>query len=464
MKTRDNIYLRIFLPFSFSLIFITLVAWWGANELLYRAMENRLSRQIQQTANLLSEGKLPLTRPLLAQLSELLDANVFLLADDNRIILSADNSFASQLNQLIQSVILRRNQQQTHGLSVHKIELNGQPYMFAFKTVDDGSKKYKGIVVLASTSQMQAKAAETGYRLVLIVISILLLLAWLGHRNARKITAPISELAQMAEEIAAGNREIQSHIKQKNEIGDLAQALNSMTLKLKNYEQELVQKSRLEIVGSLAAKVAHEIRNPLTAIKLQIQMLQENANDTQQSGLRSVASEIRRLELIVSTALDQSKPVRLNYAFFNPNQLIEEFVELFKPQMAHRGVEVQVSLQHLPDVALDRNRIIQVITNLVMNALDELKTGGVIRLSSACSQDDKFVEITIEDSGKGIPLEKRTQIFQPFATEKSDNMGLGLSICKEIIELHHGEILISQSQLLGGAKFVIKLPIKQDKV
>lgn len=439
-----------------------LIGWLVATELSYRTLENRLSQQLQHSASMLAAGKLPITKPLLEQLANLLKAELFLFSNAKTVTnLAVEDKLAVQLTEYLRKKSLEIRNEET---LIEKIKFHDASFILVYKKVTGSNPRFNGIAALAPLNDIQRDVKSAAFNLGGIVLIVLLIFAWFGHRNARKITSPISELAQMAEKIASGDREIQSQIRQENEIGGLAQALNLMTLKLKNYEQELVQKSRLEIVGELAAKVAHEVRNPLTAIKLQIQLLQEDAANEQKVSLQQVANEIRRLELIVSTTLDQTKPVELDFSLINPNEVIKEFVDLFKPQLKHRGIEIRMLLHDLPCVQLDKNRITQVITNLVINAADELKSGGVIQLGSTYLENDRSIKIIIEDSGKGILQEKRTQIFKPFSSEKSHNMGLGLSICKEIIELHAGAIDISQSQQLGGAKFVIVLPVKKQGV
>ena len=145
-----------------------------------------------------------------------------------------------------------------------------------------------------------------------------ILLAWFGHYFTRGISRPVSDLASMADRIADGERDISSDYTANNEVGQLAGALNGMAQRLTVYESKLARQSHLEGLGDLAARMAHEVRNPLTALKMQLQLLQERVPRDEGERVSRLLDEIRRMELIVDSALTLGAPLQLNRSQVNP--------------------------------------------------------------------------------------------------------------------------------------------------
>ena len=253
---------------------------------------------------------------------------------------------------------------------------------------------------------------------------------------------------------ADGERDFSIDTSEHNEIGVLARALTGMAEKLQDYESELARQSRLSGLGDLAARMAHEVRNPLTAIKMQLQLLEERVDDADRDRIRKVLAEIRRLELIVESTLVLGGPLNLQFASVEPALLVGEVVELLRPALDHRGIALHAELGALPTTVMDADRIKQVLLNLINNAADELTQGGVIRISGPTPAEGGSIEIAVEDSGPGVDaIRAAEQSAKPFS------LGLGLTISQEIVDSHGGDLLIGESAELGGACFTIRLPV-----
>jgi signal transduction histidine kinase len=200
--------------------------------------------------------------------------------------------------------------------------------------------------------------------------------------------------------------------------------------------------------------MAHEVRNPLTAIKMQLQLLEERVDEEDRDRIQKVLGEIRRLELIVESTLVLGGPLNLQLTPIEPAALVDEVVALLRPALEHRGISLVAKLGTLPTTAMDADRIKQVLLNLINNAADELSHGGVIRISGTASVDEDSLDIAIEDSGPGIDeLRATEQSAKPFS------LGVGLTISREIVDRHGGKLLIGKSTDLGGACFTIRLPV-----
>jgi two-component system sensor histidine kinase HydH len=240
----------------------------------------------------------------------------------------------------------------------------------------------------------------------------------------------------------------------------LGDALNAMAARLADYEREVAEQSRLVTLGNLAARVAHEVRNPLTAIKLQVQLLGESLDESGREKVARLLDEIGRLELVVSRTLAMGRPAQLEPAANDLNALVEEVTALMRPQFTHQGIRVDTRLDSVPVTVLDGDAIKQVLLNLLTNAADELGHGGSIVVRTAWDNADRQVVLRVEDSGAGVIAERQQGLFSPLASKKDTGFGLGLALCRELVALHGGTIEAGRSRELGGACFTVRLPIR----
>jgi signal transduction histidine kinase len=242
------------------------------------------------------------------------------------------------------------------------------------------------------------------------------------------------------------------------QVEDVVQALQQR-------EREVLRAEQLAAVGRLAAGVAHEIRNPLTSIKMLIQAGREEAAraGTASNGglpvedLPVIEREVRRIERSLQSFLDFARPPQLVREPVDLREVPDEVISLVRPRAAKQGVQVRFERPDVPVMAeADADQLRQVVLNLVLNALDVMAGGGalVIRLRPA---ENGRVELSVTDTGPGIAAEILPQLFQPFASNKETGIGLGLSVSKRIVE-GHGGTLRGQNRPEGGACFAVRLP------
>ncbi len=231
-------------------------------------------------------------------------------------------------------------------------------------------------------------------------------------------------------------------------------------------EAQLRRAESLASLTTLAAGVAHEIKNPLGAISIHIQLIKKaalggNAVDptTLERHLVVVDEEIERLNKIVVDFLFAVRPMDVQLIETDPGELVREVADFMGPEAERSGVALAVEIDEgLPRVLLDRRFMKQAILNLVKNALAAMPGGGKLGLSAHKGEDE--VEISVEDSGVGIPEEDLAKIFEPYFTTKENGTGLGLTITFKIVKEHRGEISVSSRQGQGSV-FTISLPVPQ---
>lgn len=232
---------------------------------------------------------------------------------------------------------------------------------------------------------------------------------------------------------------------------------------------KLVQADKLVLLGQLSAGVAHEIRNPLAAVNLNLQLLQRRiAEDAPEySYIKTALQGVERIHRIVEVTLNFSKPTIPDVQKLNLNSLVPQTLDLVATVLKRKEITVDLQLdENLPLVAADAKQIQQVFINLITNAGDSISSKGTITIHTYTESSTKYNEghyavAAISDSGCGIPPEDLSKIFNPFFTRKPDGTGLGLPITQRILHQHNG-IIDVQSTVGEGTTFYIKLPIPRE--
>lgn len=229
--------------------------------------------------------------------------------------------------------------------------------------------------------------------------------------------------------------------------------------------ERMKERDRLAALGEMAAGLAHEIRNPLGAIKGAAQFLVPSGRDGDDEWLQVIVEEVDRLNGVVTQFLDYSRPLKSTLAPTDVNDVLERTAKLVRAELPE-NVELQVEPgQRLPRVQTDAEQLKQVLINLFRNAVQAMPGGGRIVITTAIADEGlrlhrppETVEIHVRDSGPGIPEEHRENIFVPFFTTKEKGTGLGLAICQRLIRHHGGSISLLATGPGEGAEFVIRLP------
>jgi len=266
----------------------------------------------------------------------------------------------------------------------------------------------------------------------------------LGHSIAR----PIEELASRARSLTGRGDETLGPAKGGGpELAQLVDALNRMLDTLRRSE-------RLAVMGRLAAGVAHEIKNPLSAMKMTVQMLREEKPAGEREPFDLILREIERLDLVASELSAAARPgppvrepVRLDRA-------VGDVLDLLARQLGHLRVDLERRIDAPAEVTGDGDRLKRAAMNLVLNGAQAMPQGG--RLTVALERAGGRVRFTVSDTGTGVPPDLRDRIFEPFVTGRPDGVGLGLTLTKRIVEDHGGRIGFESSD--RGSTFWIELP------
>jgi len=221
-----------------------------------------------------------------------------------------------------------------------------------------------------------------------------------------------------------------------------------------------IQNNKLLILGKLAASIAHEIRNPLSAIKLEIESMRMSAVESDgelHESLISCMEATERIDNIIRTTLDFSRKNTRVTNNVDLNRICSQTIDLLSAQAnKQKSLLIFRPKENLPTIRLNKNKVLQVTVNLVTNALDAVKENGKIKLQIKTNHNGAIV-LEVSDNGIGIKEEDKPKIFADFYTNKKGGTGLGLGVCKMLIEEQGGEIGF-ESKEGKGSKFYIQFP------
>jgi signal transduction histidine kinase len=245
------------------------------------------------------------------------------------------------------------------------------------------------------------------------------------------------------------------------QMQSLMREIELMVERLHQREREVLRAEQLAAVGQLAAGVAHELRNPLTAVKMLVATSREDleARGVEAEDLEIIEQEIQRLERSLQAFLDFARPPKMQRRRLDLSTVIAQALALLSGRARKQEVRVDYEAPEQPVwVEADGEQLRQLLINLAMNALDVLPQGGILTLKVVLLQlDQPFVEIHVSDTGPGIPKDLLPRLFQPFVSGKETGLGLGLVVSRRIAE-EHGGYLWAMNQLQGGASVILRLP------
>ncbi len=224
-------------------------------------------------------------------------------------------------------------------------------------------------------------------------------------------------------------------------------------------ERQLYRSEELAAIGELSAGIAHEIRNPLVAITNSVSLLMDETDISEEGKqlLEIVKEETHHLAAIVDDFLQFAKPKKPTYHEEDINQLIRDVIKRYKDWQEKKIQWIEEIDESIPKIHVDRHQIQQVLTNLILNSIDAMEDNGILTIKTEKPADNR-IKITIMDSGAGIAHDELSKIFQPFYSTKEKGTGMGLAICRRIINNHYGDILVD-SELGMGSTFTILIPL-----
>lgn len=278
--------------------------------------------------------------------------------------------------------------------------------------------------------------------------------------HVRGVLLPLAKVTARARVVAEGDLTPRPVVATPDEIGELAAAFEAMVAAIARANEQIVATERLATIGKMAAHVTHEIRNPLSSMALNVEMLEEELQgheDEARSLLRAVKHEIERLSALSAQYLSVARQRPSTLEQEDLGALVTAAADFMRPELRRQQVEIRVDVgTGIPAVLVDAAQIRQALFNLIRNAREAMPQGGRVTVSVRAGEGGG-ADVLVDDEGGGISPEARTRLFEPFFTTKGKGTGLGLAITSRIVQVHGGTITC-EPRAPRGTRFRIHLP------
>jgi signal transduction histidine kinase len=328
-----------------------------------------------------------------------------------------------------------------------------------------------------SLQGMHQEIARTRWQIAGFVVLGILVGSLASILLARRIARPIQAIMQGVAAVGRGDFGSRIEVVSGDELGQLSKAFNEMSTQLarvRDLEERLRRADRLAALGTMAAGIAHDIRNPLTSILIfsQLMSLHHDDPDVREKFNRVVPRELERVQAVIEDMMELARPATMHREPVSINELLTQVLELYEGQASGQSIKIVREYdQDLPLCMADRKRLHRCFSNIVSNALQAMPSGGDLSLRTSLAsttllpnpghvdpRPEPAVRVVISDTGQGIPADRLSRIFDPFFTTKEKGMGLGMAITHRIVEDHKGTIDVQSEEGLGTT-FTVHLPL-----
>lgn len=330
------------------------------------------------------------------------------------------------------------------------------------------SKGYQGyaqmgwsILIFQNTAKAFLPVRTLWILFTVVVIATLLLAFLTSHWVSGRIARPLSRFTRWVREVRYFEKQAPPHFGGTQEVRELESAFGHMLQELEHYRNQVIQAAKLAVVGEMAAIMAHEVRTPLGILSTSAQWLQRERNLSPEGKemAQFILDESARLNRLVTMLLECARPKEPQMRKHNVHEIIQRAVDLLTVQANKKNLCIE---QHLaaenPIIRCDAELLTQVFLNLIHNAIQLVPSDGLICIRTKNGLNNVSVEIA--DNGPGIAAEDYQRLFDPFFTKREGGVGLGLTVTRQIVIAHEGEISAGASEW-GGACFAIVLPVNQ---
>jgi signal transduction histidine kinase len=407
----------------------------------------------------------------LAKLSTVFKTDLFVFDSDGFLIASsrpklfAYGLIGEHMNAQAMDALLGKNQ----SYFSHQDQIGKLNYRSAYLPITNEALKQIGFINLQLFGQQEAyeQQIESFFKAAINVFVLLLAISvFIALVVSNWLIGPLQVVARSVRNLELGKNNQKISYQNDDEIGALVKAYNEKLAELEQAAQQIARSERESAWRDLAQQIAHEIKNPLTPMKLNIQHLlrkmeteDADANDLAQKSLPSLIEQIDALARMANEFARFAKLPEPHFERLELNGFLDQAITLFDEDQAR--IHFQPNNKQLW-VSADKDMLNQVFHNLLLNAKQATDNTAEAQISVKASVEEDSVEIAIEDNGIGIDAEQQERIFTPYFTTKSSGSGIGLSVVRQIIEKHNGSIRF-ESRPGKGTTFYIRLKLLSER-
>jgi len=475
---RTRIFLAMIMLVVIASILIALVAIYQYNEQTKDYHKGRLVRKEnairtsfdielqRRTTYPVEEEFLPLIfKDKIYDISDINQLDILIFNLDGKLQLSSSSSFTKDTTNydISKRILTQLEENEGHRVVVEDETPSGIKYQSSYTYINDNKYKPIGILhlhYLKDNTFQEEELKEFLARLAYVYLLMLLIAIGIAYLVSKYITQSIKTVSQKMTETALGKRNEKIILQDASlEIYNLVNAYNKMVDELGESAVKLARSEREQAWREMAKQVAHEIKNPLTPMRLTVQSFEQrfDPNDAAikskiEEFSKSLIQQIDTMSSIASAFSNFAEMPKQNSEELNVIEVVKLALDIFYEEYIHYFHDEDVLI-----AKLDKTQLIRIITNLVKNAIQSTENKENPKIEVKVIQEDGNIIITVADNGKGIAEEDKSKIFEPKFTTKSSGMGLGLAMVKNIIEAYGGNITFV-SEIDKGSVFTVHIP------
>jgi signal transduction histidine kinase len=448
---------RVVIPVVVVALITTSLAAFVSLSLIRRALEARVASQLASAAVAISRSDFALNQTILSRVKEITGAEVVTYTLDGTVLASTVSG--ASRGPLLATVSADRSivSAPPGETVVRQTTCAGVPCFVAYRrlpTVPDAV-----IALVEEASELNAATRAITRTIILSAAVGLIALVLVGQLVARRVTKPLDRLVAFTREVSGGSAGRRAPVGD-DEIGTLAAAFNDMLARLEAAQDAAVRSEKLALAGLLSARIAHDIRNPLSSLRMEAQLLRSRVPGAEgQTMLQAVLHDVEQIESVVRGLLEVARPGEVTLGPTQLNDVVRQVLDHLALQLNHRNVAIEPDLDaSIPPIPLDSQRFKQALLNVIANANDAMPNGGTLTVSTRAAEDGSTVRLDICDDGAGVDPALLERVFDPFVSSKREGVGLGLVNTKSIVESHGGRVRLTPRRPKGTC-VTISLPV-----
>jgi two-component system, NtrC family, sensor kinase len=447
---------RIVIPVVLAALVTTSFGAYVSLTLTRRALETRMVTQLAGAAAAVSRGDFAVNGAVLARVKEIVGADILTYSLRGEVL--ASTATGARRAELFATVSADQSiaSASPDRPIVKRTTCGAVPCYIAYTRVPTATDTI--VAVVEEASELNA-ATQAMQRTILVSAALgALVLMLVSQLVAARVTRPLARLVAFTRNVEDGSTERMAAAGN-DEIGTLAAAFNDMLDRLDHARQAVVRSEKLALAGLLAARVAHDIRNPLSSLKMQAQLLRSRVPTNEgQAMLAAVLHDVDQVESVVRGLLELAKPGEVNARPTRLEDVVRDVLEHLRLQLTHSRIAVSEDLSAVsPLIPLDAQRFKPALLNVIVNALEAMPSGGTLTVTTKAADDRASVSLVVCDDGIGVDPAILDNVFDPFVSSKREGVGLGLVNTKSIVERHGGSVHLAPRSPRGTC-VTISLP------
>lgn len=454
MSFRLRLHHRIVIPFAIVALVAISASAVLTLTVMSREFQAGMQAQMINTADVITRGGFAFNPAILRSVKMITGADVITFDHTGALVSTTVDPGRSELIAAVTGEPAQRAR--NAGLGGLVLDMScGNPCIVSYRPVV--GRPGTMVAVVFETAATTAAIRAVSRSILLASLASLIVLVLVSQLVARRVTAPIAALAKFSQEVGEGSS-ARAAVGD-DEVGQLGRAFNQMLDRLDESKVAKVRNEKLALAGLFAARVAHDIRNPLASMKINAQLLESavRGHERNEAAIHAVLHDIGTVEAVIRDLIELARPGELRLVPVDVNVVLRTVMRQLDARLKHRKVAATVDLpDRLPLVRIDTERFSQVLMNVIINAIDAMPNGGALSVST--HSDGAGVVIDVDDDGIGIDPAMADRVFDPFVSSKPEGVGLGLVNAKAVVEGHGGRIQLTPRQPRGTRARIV-LPV-----